>query len=63
MTEKKIRIIGAAAVLACWLALTVAAWVLPPKDISEAERRPLDQFPTLSADTVFGGSFMSRLQP
>lgn len=62
MTEKKIRIIGAAVVLACWLALTVAAWVLPPKDISEAERRPLDQFPTLSADTVFGGSFMGDFE-
>ena len=62
MTEKKIRGIGAAIVLACWLVLTVTAWVQPPKDISESERRPLDKFPTVSVDTVLDGSFMGDFE-
>jgi hypothetical protein len=62
MTDKKIRIIGAAAVLACWLVLAVAAWILPPKDLSESERRPLDKFPALSVDTVLDGSFMGDFE-
>lgn len=62
MTEKKIRGIGAAVVLAVWLVLTVIAWVQPPKAISEAERRPLDQFPTVSVESVLNGSFMGDFE-
>ena len=45
MTDKKIRTIGAAVVLTVWLVLTVVAWFQPPKEMSDTERRPLDQFP------------------
>ena len=62
MTDKKIRAIGAGILLAVWLVLTVFAWFQPPKEMSESERRPLDQFPELSVDTVLGGEFMGAFE-
>ncbi len=62
MTDKKIRTIGAAVVLTVWLVLTVVAWVQPPKEMSESERRPLDQFPELSASQILEGKFMSAFE-
>ena len=62
MDNKKIRAIGAALLLGLWLCLTVFAWVKPADAISEAERRPLDQFPELSVNTVLGGSFMQKFE-
>jgi hypothetical protein len=62
MTDKRIRCIGAAAVLALWLVLTVVAWFQPPKEMSESERRPLDQFPELGVSTVLDGTFMTGFE-
>lgn len=62
MTDKKIRAIGAGILLAVWLVLTVFAWFQPPKEMSESERRPLDQFPELSVDTVLDGEFMGAFE-
>jgi hypothetical protein len=62
MTDKKIRTIGAAVILAVWLVLTVVAWVQPPKEMSESERRPLDQFPELSASQILEGKFMAAFE-
>ena len=62
MDNKKIRAIGAALLLGLWLCLTIFAWVKPADSLSESERRPLDQFPVLSVDTVLGGSFMSKFE-
>ena len=45
-------------VIALWAVLTLCAWVLPKKDISLAERRPLAQLPKLTAQSVTGGKFM-----
>ena len=59
---KKIRAIGAALLTAFWLTLTLLAWFSPPKETSAAERRPLDQFPTLNAETIFNGKFMSSFE-
>lgn len=59
---KKIRIFGAALVAALWLTLAVFAWVKPSQDISEAERRPLQQFPELTAQTLLNGKFMSEFE-
>ena len=55
---KKMRII----VAALWLALAVFAWVRPADAISESERRPLNQFPELSAKTIFDCSFMEKFE-
>ncbi len=62
MDNKKIRIIGAILVIALWLGLTAFAWVKPVDAISESERRPLNQFPTLSTDTVLDGKFMTGFE-
>ena len=62
MNNNKIRIIGAAAVGALWLVLAVFAWVKPADEISDAERRKLEQFPTLSVETVLDGSFMTDFE-
>lgn len=59
---KTIRICGAAVLLALWGTLAVFAWVKPADATSEAERRPLKQFPTLSADTVLSGKFMEDFE-
>lgn len=47
---------------AVWLVLVVSAWFGAPKEISEAERRKLEVLPTLSAQTVLSGSFMSKFE-
>ena len=55
---KKMRLI----VAVLWLALVIFAWVRPSDAISESERRPLAQFPTLSVKTIFDGSFMEKFE-
>lgn len=55
---KKMRII----IAALWLALAVFAWVRPADELSDSERRPLAQFPTLSVQTILDGSFMENFE-
>ena len=62
MDNKKIRAIGAGLLIGTWLVLTLFAWFKPADTISESERRPLDQFPELSVDTVLEGNFMSKFE-
>ena len=59
---KKMRIIGAAAVAALWLCLSLWAWVRPADAVSAAERRLLEQFPEISGESVFGGGFMADFE-
>ena len=59
---KKIRAIGAAVLVSIWAALSAFAWFSPAKGTSEAERRPLAQFPELSADTLLSGKFMTEFE-
>ena len=58
----KIRAIGAAILVTVWAVLTCLAWFSPAKATSEAERRPLAQFPTLSAESLSGGKFMTDFE-
>ena len=62
MYVKKIRAAGTAVLVALWVALTVCLWFLPAKEMSEAERRPLAQAPTLSVQTLVDGSFMKDFE-
>ena len=55
--NKKIRAIGAAALLALWAALTGFAWFAPSREISETERRPLAQMPQISVSGIVSGQF------
>ena len=45
-------------VLALWGSLVAAAWIKPPAAASDAERRPLEQFPELSGSELLSGQFM-----
>ena len=54
--------IGVFAIIALWAALTAFAWFAPSKDVSQAERRPLKQFPEISAETLLKGSFMEKFE-
>ncbi len=40
-----------------WLALSVFAWFKPADAASDAERRPLEQFPQITAQSVLSGEF------
>ena len=59
---KKIRAIGAAVLATLWAALILAAWLGKPEQMSDSERRPLAQFPKLTADTLLSAKFMSDFE-
>lgn len=48
--------------LSIWLLLTLGSWLLPARELSDAERRPLAQFPDISAETVLSGTFMEKFE-
>ena len=52
------RTISLILVLALWGSLTAFAWLKPPAADSDAERRPLEQFPALSGESLLSGQFM-----
>ena len=62
MKNINLRTLGMTAVVLLWLGLTAAAWFGSAKDISEAERRPLAQAPTVSVDHLLDGSFMTDFE-
>lgn len=62
MKANTIRALGALVLVGVWLAFSVFAWVLPAQASSEAERRPLAQFPEVSTDTILSGGFMSGFE-
>lgn len=45
-----------------FVAITLACWFKPADAFSEAERRPLNQFPKLSMETLSNGSFMKEFE-
>lgn len=49
-------------VLALWLGLTACAWFLPARAESDAERRPLRQFPKGTLETILSGRFMADFE-
>lgn len=62
MEKKTTRIYGVLAVAALWLLLAVWAWVIPSRELSEAERRKLEAFPSISSETLLSGKFMSKFE-
>ena len=50
------------AVLLLWAVLTGAAWLLPAREVSQAERRPLAQMPAISGQTILNGKFMTGFE-
>ena len=53
---------GMAAMAAVWLILALAAWLHKPNDISLQERRPLAQFPDITAENLQNGRFMEDFE-
>ena len=51
--------ITAILILTLWAAMTALAWFSPAKEMSDAERRPLAQFPEISAEAITNGTFMT----
>ena len=45
-----------------WAVLTMAAWFSPAKELSEAERRPLAQWPEISLESLLDGGFMTEFE-
>ena len=52
--------ITAILVLSLWALLAALSWFTPAKEMSDAERRPLAQFPEVTLESVTGGKFMSE---
>lgn len=48
--------------LTLWLFLTVFAWFRPAEAMSDAERRPLAQRPSVTAESLLNGSFMKDFE-
>ena len=48
--------------LVLWGILALSCWLLPGKELSDAERRPLAQMPEISADTILSGTFMEKFE-
>ncbi len=60
--NSKIRKIGVAVVAAAWAVLCLVTWFKPAGEFSDAERRPLDQWPSVTVQTLLGGKFMSEFE-
>ena len=60
--NKKIRNIGAAVLVVLWAVLTGFSWFGKAQEFSNAERRKLKQFPTLTTETLLNGKFMTEFE-
>ena len=60
--KKMTRSLGIATVIGIWALLTGLAWFGPKKDTSLWERRPLQQMPAITADTLLNGGFMEKFE-
>lgn len=59
---KKIRATGTLILVILWGGLAAFNLLLPAKEASLAERRPLNQFPKITADSIFSGRFMESFE-
>jgi len=55
--KKKFTVLAGVAIAVIWIGLSLCAWILPAKESSDSERRPLAQMPQISAKSIFGGDF------
>ena len=58
----KIRVYGAFLLAVLWLFIACVAWFAPQKDMSVAERRPLEKMPEITMDSILEGDFMSDFE-
>ena len=62
MMKKRTGTISAILVIALWVILTLGLWLLPSREQSEAERRPLAQMPEFSISTFLKGGFAGKFE-
>ena len=62
MGKEKQRRFGVMAILGLWLALALGLWLGPRHEVSAAERRKLEQFPSLTVQTLLDGRFMTKFE-
>ena len=62
MNTKQLRITLISLVAALWLGLSLWAWLSPDLEMSEAERRKLQQMPEISVGTLLSGKFMTNFE-
>ena len=62
MNAKKLRITLVSLLALFWFGLAVTAWFHPARELSEAERRKLQQMPQLSTESLFSGKFMTDFE-
>lgn len=60
--QKKIRTVGAIAILTLWAIVTAFAWFSPPKAYSDTERSDLSQMPQIQWETIWNGTFMPKFE-
>lgn len=58
--KKKLYYIGLVVVI--FLGLSIWVWFKTPETHSESERRPLAKFPSINAESVLGGEFMTDFE-
>ena len=62
MKKTYISYIGTILLVVVWSALAATAWLKPSQALSEAERRPLAQFPEINTANLLNGSFMTYFE-
>ena len=60
--NKNLRNLGVFVLLLLWAGLAVFAWLKPAGETSQAERRPLAQFPAISAESLLSGKFVTEFE-
>lgn len=58
----KLNVVRTIIVGSVWLILSVCCFFKPAAEVSESERRKLSQFPEVSIETIFDGSFMTDFE-
>ena len=62
MSNKHIRSLATIAVVILWSGLALLAWFKTPAASSEAERRPLEQPPQITANSLLSGDYTSQFE-
>ena len=62
MEKKSKHYYAMALIAALWLGLSVWSWLRPSDAASSSERRPLAQFPPITAENLTNGSFMTKFE-
>lgn len=62
MNAKKVKITLVSLLAVLWLGLSLIAWLAPAKEMSEAERRKLQQLPEISVESILSGKFMTDFE-